>query len=144
MPLVSITRLRIRSWRFLPGFMVLSLQTTTQAREAPGNRDVTLLADKDRVFWTRTIWNDEISMRNFMTTGTHRSAMPSLTRWCDEASVVHWTQPTVKPPTWAEAHERMLAEGRPSKLTYPSAAHERFEIPAPIMSRSRERHYKGR
>jgi len=30
------------------------------------------------VFWTRTLWQDEPSMRGFMTRGAHRAVMPKI------------------------------------------------------------------
>ena len=61
----------------------------------------------------------------------HRSAMVKLAEWCDEASVVHWRQESAELPAWSEAHRRMVAEGRASRVRYPSAAHQAFQIPAP-------------
>ncbi len=56
--------------------------------------------------------------------------------WCDEAAVAHWTGDGPELPTWAEAHRRLQAEGRRSKVTFPSAAHEAYRIPAPVVRRS--------
>jgi Domain of unknown function (DUF3291) len=131
MPLVSITRLRIRSWRYVPAFLVYALRAAWQAKTAPGNLAVTLLTDQARVFWTRTIWNDEAAMRSFMASGAHRNVMPHLLEWCDEASVVHWTQDSREPPSWAEALRRTLRDGRRSKVNHPSDGHRRFEFPEP-------------
>ncbi|WP_160738078.1 hypothetical protein [Altericroceibacterium indicum] len=36
MPFLSLTRLRIRSLRFMPGFGFYALKTTTQTRRAEG------------------------------------------------------------------------------------------------------------
>lgn len=70
-------------------------------------------------------------MRNFMFNEPHRSAMAKLSEWCDEASIVHWTQENPQLPDWKEAHRRMVAEGRRSRVRRASEAHEKFEIPAP-------------
>jgi hypothetical protein len=131
MPLVSVTRLRVRAWRFLPGFFLRTFQASRQAKAADGFLSLALLNDANLTFWTRTIWRDEAAMRAFMFSGAHRHAMPRLQDWCDEASLVHWTQETGEAPSWPEAHRRMQQEGRPSKLKHPSAAQLRFEIPAP-------------
>jgi heme-degrading monooxygenase HmoA len=131
MPFVSITRLRVRSWRFLPAFLVQSLRTARQAKAAPGNLAVSLLRDADLAFWTRTLWTDAAAMRAFMFSGVHRRVMPRLLEWCDEAAVAHWTQETVEPPSWQEAHRRLQQDGRRSKVSHPSVAQQRFEFPAP-------------
>ena len=70
-------------------------------------------------------------MKTFMTTTPHLEAMKKLAHWCDEASVVHWTQSEPTFPDWMEAHRRLKAEGRRSKVLYPSKAHEAGEIDPP-------------
>lgn len=92
MTLISVTRLRIRSIRFLPMFIWDSIKSDKQAKRASGNLGSTLRAQSTTVFWTLTAWEDEASMRAFMRSGAHREAMPKLQNWCDEASVVHWHQ----------------------------------------------------
>jgi hypothetical protein len=137
MALISITRLRVRSWRFLPAFYLRAYQSTRQARAAEGNLDVALLADRSNTFWTATSWTSESAMKAFMISGAHRPAMKSLLEWCDEASLVHWTQDdSVGLPSWGEAHRRLQAEGRRSKVNHPSPAHVAFEIAAPRGARN--------
>jgi hypothetical protein len=131
MAVISITRLRIRSWRYMPGFGFFTLRTLLQAKRAPGNRGLRLLRESGNVFWTATAWESETDVRQYMIAGAHGRVMPRLMTWCDEASVVRWTQDSADLPTWREAHRRMVAEGRRSKVRQPSTAHEQFRIPAP-------------
>jgi Domain of unknown function (DUF3291) len=135
MPLVSVTRLRVRSFRYLLVFSIAAFRSARQAKNAPGNLAVALLRDANFTFWTRTLWNDERSMRAFMPAGAHRHIMPRLLQWCDEAGVAHWLQDSPEPPSWQEAHRRLQQEGRASKVDYPSAAQLRFEIPPPKTTR---------
>src|SRR5438270_12779563 len=114
MPYVSITRLRVRSWRYLPQFLIQSIRAAHQARRAAGHLAVSVLRDADRAFWTRTVWRDEAAMRFFMQSGVHRRIMARLPEWCDEAAVVHWVQKTNEPPSWPEAYRRLQKEGRRS------------------------------
>ena len=123
MAFVSLTRLRIRSFRFLPFFAVHTLRSIRQIKVAPGFRDGALLADRDWTFWTMTAWDSQESMRHYMTAGAHRVAMPHLMQWCDEASVAHWDQPTDALPAWDEADRRMRGTGRVSKVRFPSATY---------------------
>jgi Domain of unknown function (DUF3291) len=129
--LMSITRLRVRAWRYLPVFSFNALRAARQAKAASGNLAVSLLADANFAFWTRTLWQDEETMRTFMVSGAHRKMMPRLLEWCDEASVAHWNQGSLEIPSWLEVHRRMQAQGRRSKVNHPSAAQQRFEIPVP-------------
>jgi hypothetical protein len=132
--LVSVTRLRVRSFRYLPLFIFYSLLSALQAKRAAGNCGTGVLRERNNTFWTRTAWSDESSMRAFMTAGIHRRAMPRLLDWCDEAAVVHWSQDSSELPGWQKAHRRMVDEGRPSKVKHPSPAHLAHKIPAPMVS----------
>lgn len=133
-----MTRLRVRSWHYLPSFLVLALRSALQARSAEGSLAVSVLAEARRTYWTRTVWADEPSMQAYMVSGVHRRVMPRLLEWCDEASVVHWTQEAAEPPPWEEAHWRMQQDGRRSMVNHPSEAQGRFQIPAPVVSRRGE------
>jgi heme-degrading monooxygenase HmoA len=134
MPFVSITRLRVRRWRYLPQFLVQSIRAARQAKRAAGNLAVSILRDADRAFWTRTVWSDEAAMRSFMQSGVHRRVMARLPEWCNEAALVHWVQDDKEPPSWAEAHRRLELEGRRSRVNHPTAAQRRFEIREPRTS----------
>ncbi len=131
MPFVSVTRLRLRSVRFVPAFFVHTMRTQRQLRDAAGFRAGALLPDARWTFWTLTLWDSAEAMRAYMTAGAHRKAMPKLAGWCDEASVVHWDQPDLALPDWPEAERRMRSEGRPSKLRHPSVAHASLAFAAP-------------
>lgn len=128
---ISVTRLRVRSWRFLPGFIFYALRSSKQARGAGGNLGVELLRDARNTYWTCTAWQDEAAMRAFMMAIPHKLAMGKLANWCNEASVVHWTQATADLPDWIEAHRRMATEGRRSRVRHPSEAHQDYRIAAP-------------
>jgi hypothetical protein len=134
MPFVSITRLRVRRWRYLPQFLVQSIRAARQAKRAAGSLAVSILRDADRAFWTRTVWSDEAAMRSFMQSGVHRRVMARLPEWCDEAALVHWVQDDTEPPSWPEAHRRLQQEGRRSRVSHPSEAQRRFEIREPRTS----------
>jgi hypothetical protein len=129
--LISVTRLRIRSPRYLPMFIIYSILSSRQARRAPGNCGIDLLRDANNTYWTKTAWRDEKTMQSFILGGMHRRAMPKLLDWCNEAATVHWTQESPQLPDWQEAHRRIVSEGRRSKVRHPSPAHLAFEIAKP-------------
>ncbi len=131
MAFVSVTRLRIRSRRFLLGFLFHALRANHQVRASAGFRGGALLTDRRWTFWTITVWDSDGDMRSYMTRGAHRVAMPKLSRWCDEASIVHWDQPEAIVPTWTEADHRMRRDGRPSSVQNPSALHDSMTFAAP-------------
>ena len=123
MAFVSITRLRIRSIRFLPFFAVFTQRSIRQVKRAPGFQGGSLLSDRSWTFWTMTAWDSRENMRAYMTSGAHRKAMLHLLEWCDEASVVHWDHLEQDMPTWTEADQRMREHGRASKVLHPSPEH---------------------
>src|SRR5271165_5459235 len=116
MSFISLTRLRIRSFRFLLSFALHTLRSSKQVKRAPGFLTGALLPDRSWTFWTMTAWENQESMRQYMVSGAHKTAMSHLQEWCDEASVAHWTQPEAALPSWEEADARMRKDGRPSKV----------------------------
>jgi hypothetical protein len=75
-------------------------------------------------FWTSTVWQNLEAMRAFRNSGAHLKAMPKLLRWCDEASFVHWEQGDARVPDISAAFDRLLREGKLSKVLKPSARHQ--------------------
>ncbi|UWZ85879.1 DUF3291 domain-containing protein [Occallatibacter riparius] len=134
MPLISVTRLRVRSWRYLPAFLFDAVRTARQAARSEGNLAVKVLRDAKNTWWTSTCWDSEASMRKFMLMKPHGPAMRKLLEWCDEAALVHWSQPESALPSWTEAHRRMQSEGRISKVLHPSPDHVAFRIAPPTAS----------
>ena len=131
--LVSVTRLRLRSARFLPLFLWNTLRVNRQTMRAPGFRCGMLLVDARRTFWTVTLWDNEAALRAYRNSGPHKAVMPRLANWCDEASVARWTQNSDDLPDVAEAHRRMVNEGRASPLRHPSDNHAVLQLPVPVV-----------
>ncbi len=136
MVFVSLTRLRIRSVWFMPGFMLHALRTQRQVERAGGFKTGALLPDRQWTFWTMTAWDSQASMRAYMTSGAHKQAMPKLMHWCDEASVAHWEQAEAELPSWTEADRRMRETGRASKVLHPSAEHAALRYREPRVTLS--------
>ena len=112
----SVTRLRVRSLRFLPPFVWKTLLSQRQVVRAPGFFGGRLLIDSGLTFWTLTVWEGEHAMKAFRGAGEHARAMSRLAEWCNEAAYAHWVQAGDTVPTWDEAHERLVAEGRLSRV----------------------------
>lgn len=129
--LASVTRLRVRSMRYLPAFLWTTFLAQRQVLRAPGFHGGRLLIDAGRTFWTLTVWESESAMKGFRGSGPHAKVMPRLVEWCDEASYAHWTPAGDSVPSWPKAYEHLVAEGRLSRVAHPSASHgaRRFEEP---------------
>src|SRR5262245_56671979 len=113
---ISITRLRVRAWRYLPRFLWHTLASQRQVKRSAGLIRGALSTAPGLVFWTATVWNDEAAMKRFRDADAHKTAMPKLLDICDEASLAHWTQDTDQVPEPARMLERMQAIGRLSKV----------------------------
>ena len=98
MPLISVTRLRVRSFLYLPGFLWDTFQSVRQVQRINGFLGGRLLVNPGYVFWTLTAWQGEADMNAYRTGGAHRRAMPKLLDWCNEAAVVHWTEDSPEIP----------------------------------------------
>lgn len=139
---ISLTRLRVRSWRYLPFFLVQAIRSARQASSAEGVLAVSVLWEARNTFWTRTVWTDEQSMKSFMLSGPHGRVMRHLMEWCDEAAVAHWTQGSCEPPSWEEAHHKLQESGRLSKVNYPSEAQLKNQFPPPRIQSGRGLRFK--
>ncbi|HMU93542.1 MAG TPA: hypothetical protein PKE35_13870 [Anaerolineales bacterium] len=117
---VSITRLRVRSIFLMPLFTLHAMRTSSQAQKAEGILGVETRFEKNNVVWTKTIWTEESAMKKYRGSGAHQIAMRILSEMCSEASVTRWQQESTELPTWEEAHRRLLAEGKLSKVKHPS------------------------
>jgi hypothetical protein len=131
MPLVSLTRLRLRSFLYLLPFAWQSNRVARQAERAAGFVAGEVYGDPQRLtFWTATIWESEAAMRDFRGSGVHQTVLPKFAHWCDEGSVLHWNQPGSEIPNSEIVLRRMQAEGRPLRVRHPSPEHAAGKIAA--------------
>jgi hypothetical protein len=120
---VSVTRLHVRKWRYLPSFVIYTYRSRRQAQIAEGFLGGRFATELPFGFWTITVWADEHAMHRFRNTADHLKAMPRLLDWCDEASYTHWQQNESSVPNATIAFERLRDTGKLSKVRYPSAEH---------------------
>ena len=121
---VSVTRLRIRSFIYLPSFLLQTRLSQAQVKRAAGFVGGRLLVDKHWTYWTLTVWETEKAMKAFRGSGAHAKVMPRLANWCDEAAYAHWETTDETVPTWPEAYQYLLTSGKLSRVDHPSPAHE--------------------
>lgn len=122
MMLASVTRLRVRSAKHLPVFLWNTFLTQRQVIHAAGFLGGRLLVDAHRTYWTLTVWENAPAMKAFRSSGAHSQVMPRLMGWCDEASYAHW-ETALPVPSWPEAYEHLVTDGRLSRVANPSADH---------------------
>jgi len=136
--IVSVTRLRLRSVRFMPHLYWDARRIKQSLKKAPGYLGGKLLVDQRRAYWTITLWDNLESMNAFRYSKVHAEVALLVDKWCDEASVVHWESDDVQFPSWKEAHRRMTETGKLTPLTFPSADHQAHKFREPYWTKSRE------
>ena len=118
--IASVTRLRLRSLRYLLAFFIHTTRSRKQAVASAGCKGVRVRKTQGLTFWTLSVWDDEDSLRAFLGQNPHRSAMPKLFHWCDEAAVAHWSIQSAELPGWEEAAKLLQTQGRLSRVKAPS------------------------
>ena len=129
--LASVTRLRVRSFLYLPAFLWMTFSAQRQSVRAAGFIGGRLLIDRHRTYWTLTVWEDEKAMKGFRGSGPHARAMPKLVEWCDEASYAHWLSADDSVPDWPQAYEHLVSEGKLTRVAHPSQDHLDRRFPRP-------------
>ena len=118
--LVSVTRVRLRSIRYLLPFLWNTRRTAREARNTPGNRGVRLRRTPGLNFWTLSGWDSAESMETFRKSSGHAAAMRGLRNWCDEAAFATAKTRGTELPDWAMAEEVLEGLGRLSLADLPS------------------------
>lgn len=137
MYLISVTRLRLRSFWFLPQFMLHNERAVKQVTNTEGFVKGFELIDKGLVFWTVTVWTTAGAMKYFRNNGAHQQAMRKLPGWCNEASYIHWEQELDTIPDMQTIHSKLVKNGVITKVKKPSARHLDKSYPAPKWEHSK-------
>lgn len=141
MPFLSITRLKVGSISSLLPFMRANEASAKQLAKTPGLIAGKELIDKNLTFWTMTLWENDSRMLVFRNSAAHRIAMQNLPFWCNEASYFHWIQESRELPGWLEASQRLIKEGKLTKVRKPTARHIANDFP-PVKWTKIERIFK--
>jgi hypothetical protein len=134
MPVIVVTRLRLRDPAVLDEFFTAAVAVLEQAKSSAGNLGADVLADANNAWWTLTAWQERSSMQAFVGTEPHLSTMGRLDDWCDEATFTDWEQASEDLPDWQASYRRLVAEGQAATLTHASDAHQARAFPPPIQT----------
>ena len=142
MAFVSLTRLRLHSWRSYPAFGFWVIRSVWQSLQADGLLGLQLLRDRHHAFWTLTLWRDRQSMEAFRNRSAHGHAMGHLAQWCDESAAAHWSISEAElrqasRPNWVELQQRLMQLGHFAALPMATDSHRARLIPAPAVGRGR-------
>jgi heme-degrading monooxygenase HmoA len=134
MPVVVVTRLRLRDPAYFDEFFASAVAVVEQAQRTEGNLGADVLAEANNTYWTRTVWRERASMSAFVGAEPHLTTMNRIDVWCDEATFVDWEQPSGALPDWHDGYQRLVSDGLATNLEDPSAAHATRHFPAPVVS----------
>jgi hypothetical protein len=134
MPVIVVTRLRLKDPSLFEEFFINAVAVVEQAQGSGGNLGADVLAEANNTYWTRTAWQERDSMHAFVGKEPHLSTMRRLDDWCDEATFVDWDQADADLPDWQSSYRRLVDEGHVADLTQPSPAHRSRDFPAPALS----------
>ena len=134
MPVIVITRLRLRDPAFFDEFFTSAVAAVQQAQATEGNLAADVLAEANNTYWTRTAWQERAEMDSFVGSEPHLTTMNRVDDWCDEATFVEWEQAGGDPPDWQDGHRRLVADGQEPRLTHGTDAHQTRDFPVPVVS----------
>ncbi len=133
MPVLAMTRLRLKSVRLLPRFIWASEAAVDRLRTAPGFLRGKLLAELNLAMWTASLWHSEEGMRAFYLSGAHRALTPKLREFACESIVGHVPYESSELPSWQFIYENLCKVGRYSDalLSEPSDNHRNRNVTRP-------------
>ena len=134
MPVIVVTRLRLKDPRLFDEFFARAVAVVEQAENSQGNLGADVLAEANNTYWTRTAWQERGRMEAFVGSEPHLSTMGRIDDWCDEATFVGWEQDSADLPDWQDGYRRLVASGQAASLTQATEAHHARDFPAPVVS----------
>ena len=131
MPVIVVTRLRLKDPALLDEFFTDAVAAIEQATKAEGNLGADALADANNAWWSVTAWRDRRLMQAFVDAEPHLDISARLDHYCDEATFVDWEQASPPLPDWRTSWSHLTADGKAAELTHPSAANQTRAFPQP-------------
>ncbi len=133
MPVIVVTRLRLKDPAFQDEFFADAVAAIEQAQKSAGNLATDALADANNAWWTVTAWQERRLMHAYVRTEPHQSIRTRLDRFCDEATFVDWEQESPDLPDWQTSWQHLVADGTVAELTGPTQAHQTRDFPTPVV-----------
>ena len=132
MPVIVVTRLRLRDAALLDDFFTDAVAAIEQAQKSAGNLGADALADANNAWWSVSAWQERGPMQAFVTSEPHLTISARLDHFCDEATFVDWEQDSPDLPDWQTSWRHLIADGQVAELTNPSAANQARAFPPPV------------
>ena len=111
------SRLELRAYRHVPGFLIWAMKVRAQVRSTAGALGVSLVAEPARkTFWTLSAWTDEQVLNAFVHAEPHAGVMQRFGPRLARAGFTTWSCPAQELPSqrsnadalWREAKRRLV------------------------------------
>jgi len=132
MPIIVVTRLRLRNPTLIDEFFTHAAAVIEQAMQSEGNLGVDALAEAHDAWWSVTAWRERAAMQACVNAEPHLSTEALLDRLCDEATFVDWEQASPQLPDWQTCWHHLVTDGQSATLTDESEANQTRAFPAPV------------
>jgi hypothetical protein len=132
MPVIVVTRLRLKDPGLVNEFFTDAVAAIEQAQKSAGNLGADALADAGNAWWSVSAWSGREPMRAFVRREPHQTIITRLDHYCDEATFVDWEQDASQLPGWQACWQHLVADGQPAELSEPSAANLTRAFPPPV------------
>jgi hypothetical protein len=133
MPIMVVTRLRLKNPGVLDAFLAAAVAVLEQAKKSQGSLGADALAEANDTWWTVTAWADRAGLEAFVQAEPHLATMARLDDWCDEATFADWEHASPDLPDWPTCYQHIVAEGTSAELSHPSAAQHDRNFPPPVL-----------
>jgi hypothetical protein len=111
MPVIVVTRLRLRTADLLDDFFTDAVAAIEQATKPEGNLGADALADANNAWWSVGAWQARDLMQAYVGGEPHQSISTRLDQYCDEATFVDWEQASPDLPDWQTSWRHLTADG---------------------------------
>ena len=88
MPVIVVTRLRLKDPALLDEFFTAAVAAIEQAQKSDGNLGADALADAGNAWWSVSAWTGRPPMQAFVDAEPHLGISKRLDHFCDEATFV--------------------------------------------------------
>jgi Antibiotic biosynthesis monooxygenase len=132
MPVIVVTRLRLKDPALLDEFFTDGVAAIEQAQKSEGNLGTDALAEAHNAWWSVSAWQDRQLMRAFVNSQPHLGITARLDHYCDEATFVDWEQDGPGLPDWQTSWRHLTADGKAAELTDASPANQARDFPPPV------------
>ena len=132
MPVIVVTRLRLKDPALLDEFFTDAVAAIEQAMKSEGNLGADALADANNAWWSVTAWTERAPMEAYVNAEPHLGISMRLDHYCDEATFADWEQASADLPDWQTSWRHLTTDGKAATLTHPSAANQTRAFPPPV------------